>query len=127
MKVHTKVQWAVVWMLWLSAVAAWADDSIGLEFPVIDAKEAVAAHRYEFAGIDLPEGIELPGLSGLQIEAVKTRYKIRLLNQRSLSYTNIEDKPQELVRMRGYAVRYNRTMWKAVKEQELKETKKYRY
>ena len=58
---------------------------------------------------------------------MKTRYKIRLLNQRSLSYTNIEDKPQELVRMRGYAVRYNRTMWKAVKEQELKETKKYRY
>ena len=66
MKVHTKVQWAVVWMLWLSAVAAWADDSIGLGFLLSMPKKLWPRIIYEFAGMGLPEGIELPGLSGLQ-------------------------------------------------------------
>lgn len=104
-----------------------ADESIGLEFPVEDARAAAQQRRFEFAGIDLAEGIELTGLTEQQSDTVRSKYKIRLLNQRWQSYTNIEDKPDQLVRMRGYATRYNRTMWQEVRKIQLDDLRKYHY
>ena len=117
--------------VWLTGVLlcahVWADESIGLEFPVEDARQEVSANRFVFVGIEFADGIELTGLDSEQTEIVKSEYQVRALNKRWQSYGNIEDRPEELARMRGYALRYNLEMWAGIKEQKLKNFKRYRY
>lgn len=104
-----------------------ADESIGLEFPVQDARSAAAQRNYEFLGIELEEGVDLPGLSKEQQQVAKRKHKTRLLNYRWQTYTNIEERQREYVRIRKYATRYNLIMWQEMKQQKLKDFKKYRY
>lgn len=116
-------------MLWLLPVSADSkiDESIGLEFPVEDAKSALTRSHYEFVGIEYADGIELVGLDEQQSEIVKEKYHIRLLNFRWQSFTNIEGRHSELERMRAYALRYNLTMWQGLKQQQMRDIKRYRY
>lgn len=107
--------------------ATHADESIGLEFPVDDAKLAAAQRNYEFLGMDLDDGVSLPGLNVEQSEIAKHKYKVRLLNYRWKTYTNIEQRKHEFERIQGYAARYNVTMWREMKQQQLEDFKKYRY
>ncbi len=107
--------------------SSYADESIGLEFPIEDAKLAASQRNYEFLGMDLEEGVELPGLNREQAEIAKRQHKIRLLNYRWQTYTNIEQRQNEYLRIRNYAARYNLTMWQEMKQQQLKDFRKYRY
>lgn len=116
------------WALLLVASASLqADESIGLQFPAEDARAAVAAGRFEFVGIHLPEEMELPGLSKEQIEVVQEKYKVRPLNKRWNSYKNIEDRPEELLRMRLYANRYNMALWDEIEKKKVRDVRQYRY
>lgn len=119
--------WSVLLTAWLMPVAAVADESIGLEFPVEDARKSLAEYRFVFVGIALADGIDLPGLDEQQKLAVVANYKVRLLNHRWESYTNIEDRIPELDRMRAYALRYNIAMWQGLRRQEMEQFKRYRY
>lgn len=112
-------------LLMLAPVAA--DESIGLEFPVEDARAAVAEGRYEFAAIELEEGLEFPGLTPAQIERVQQDYDVRHLNHRRQTFANVETRQDELRRMRAYALRYNLMMWKAIDARKVRDFKKYRY
>lgn len=104
-----------------------ADESIGLEFPVEDAHAALRQSNYEFVGIEYADGIELTGLNERQSEIVKERYQIRMLNFRWQSFTNIEERGAELERMKAYALRYNLAMWQGLKQQQIRDAKRYRY
>lgn len=104
-----------------------ADESIGLEFPVEDAKTALHQSNFEFAAIEYADGLDFPGLDAHQTEIVKERYQVRLLNHRWQSFTNIEERQEELERMKAYALRYNLTMWQGVKQQQIRDFKRYRY
>ena len=107
--------------------SSYADESIGLEFPVEDASMAASQRNYEFLGMDLEDGVELPGLNSEQTAIAKRQHKVRLLNYRWQTYTNIEQRQKEYVRIRSYATRYNVTMWQEMKQQQLKDFRKYRY
>lgn len=107
--------------------SSYADESIGLEFPVEDAKYAASQRNYEFLGIDLEEGVVLPGLNSEQTLIVERQHKIRLLNYRWQTYNNIEQRQKEYLRIRNYAARYNLTMWQEMKQQQLRDFRKYRY
>lgn len=111
----------------LFCAQVWADESIGLEFPVEDAKTALRQSNFEFAAIAYDDGLDFPGLNQEQTKVVQERYQVRLLNQRWQSFTNIEDRQQELERMQAYALRYNLQMWKGVQAQEVRNFKRYRY
>ncbi|MFY9179090.1 MAG: hypothetical protein WAO12_04840 [Venatoribacter sp.] len=107
-----------------------ADESFGLQFPAEDARQAIIENNLEFMGIDLgEEGIELPGLSKSQIAKVQTEYRVRLLNKRWQSFTNIEEQSrmEELLRMRRYANRYNAAMWQGLQKQQMQDLRKYHY
>lgn len=118
-------------MILLPVLWAWlplqADESVGLQFPVEEAREAVAAGRYEFAGIQLADRMELPGLTPAQAERVLKEYKVKALNHRWRTFSNVEERPQELRRMQAYARRYNLMMWQEIEQQRLRDAKKYRY
>lgn len=114
-------------MLLMFMPASHADESIGLEFPVDDAKLAASQRNYEFLGMDLDDGVTLPGLNEEQSIIVKRKHKVRLLNYRWQTYTNIEERKHEFERIQSYAARYNVTMWQEMKQQQLKDFKKYRY
>ena len=114
-------------LLLLASVSLQADESIGLQFPVEDAREAVAAGRFEFVAIHMPENLEMPGLTSDQIEIVHEKYKVRSLNKRWNSYANIEDRPAELTRMRHYANRYNMALWDEIEKKKVRDLRKYRY
>jgi hypothetical protein len=109
---------------WLPALA---DESIGLEFPVEDAKAAVASRNYEFAALEMAAGLEFPGLTEAQVAQVQQEYAVKVLNQRWRTFTNIEQRPQELRRMQSYARRYNLVMWKELQQQRVQDAKRYRY
>lgn len=109
---------------WLPALA---DESIGLEFPVEDAKAAVASRNYEFAALEMATGLEFPGLTEAQAAKVQQDYAVKVLNQRWRTFTNIEQRPQELRRMQSYARRYNLVMWKELQQQKVQDAKRYRY
>lgn len=114
-------------MLLMFMPATHADESIGLEFPVDDAKLAASQRNYEFLGMDLDDGVTLPGLNEEQSIIVKRKHKVRLLNYRWQTYANIEERKHEFERIQSYAARYNVTMWQEMKQQQLKDFKKYRY
>ena len=118
---------ATALMLLMFIPASYADESIGLEFPVDDAKFAAAQRNYEFLGMDLDDGVKLPGLNAEQTEVAKRKHKVRLLNYRWQTYSNIEERKHEFERIQSYAARYNVTMWQEMKQQQLKDFKKYRY
>lgn len=104
-----------------------ADESIGLEFPVEDAHAALRQSHYEFVAIEYADGIEIVGLDAQQSQIVQEHYQVRLLNFRWQSFTNIEDRHNELARMKGYALRYNLAMWQGIKQQQMRDIKRYRY
>lgn len=114
-------------LITLFCVPIWADESIGLEFPVEDAKTALRQNDFKFAAIEYADGIDFPGLDARQTEIVQERYQVRLLNHRWQSFTNIEERQDELERMKAYALRYNLTMWQGLKQQQMREFKRYRY
>lgn len=120
-------QW--LWMMLTGALMlpVHADESVGLQFPVEDAKAAVAAGNFEFAGIQLEDRMELPGLTPEQAERVMTKFKVKALNPRWRTFANIEQRPQELRRMQSYARRYNMMMWKEIDQHQLRDAKRYRY
>ncbi len=109
---------------WLPALA---DETIGLEFPVEDAKAAVASRNYEFVALEMADGLEFPGLTEAQAGQVQQEYAVKVLNQRWRTFTNIEQRPQELRRMQSYARRYNLMMWKELQQQKVRDAKRYRY
>ena len=114
----------------ISLCAPWtvqADESIGLEFPVEDARKALAEYRFVFVGIALADGVDLPGLDADQKQVVVDNYKVRLLNQRWESYTNIEERIPEFERMKAYGLRYNLAMWQGLRRQEIEQFNRYRY
>lgn len=117
----------IFWLGLMLSVWSLADESIGLEFPVEDARQALSDNRFQFVGIEFADSVELPGLDEEQSAIAKEGYSVRMLNKRWQSFNNIEDRPEELARMRGYALRYNIEMWRGIKEQKIKNFKRYRY
>lgn len=114
-------------LLLLASASLQADESIGLQFPVEEARLAVTEGRFEFVAIDMPENLEMPGLTRAQMDVVREKYKVRSLNRRWNSYANIEDRPEELTRMRHYANRYNMALWDEIEKKKVRDMKKYRY
>lgn len=112
-------------LLWLPVAVA--DESIGLAFPVDDAKAAVASRTYEFAALEMADGLEFPGLTEVQAQTVQRDYSVRVLNQRWRIFANIEERPRELRRMQSYARRYNLVMWKELQQQKVQDVRRYRY
>lgn len=114
-------------LAWVSSLCA--DESVGLnlQYPIEDAKAAVAARNYEFAAIQMSDSLDFPGLNTSQAARVQQQYKVRVLNHRWRTFANIEQRPQELRRMQSYARRYNLMMWKELEQQKVQDAQRYRY
>jgi len=80
--------------------------------PTDDARQHYQQGQVAFVGIQLAEGLEIPGLKPAQQDVVRQQYEIRPLNRRWKTFANIEQQADELGRLRSYAVRYNLMMWK---------------
>lgn len=113
---------------WLLATAATAQaDGNLLAYPVDDAKSAFRTGNYEFVGIELANQVELPGLDDSQAATVKAQYRIRLMNKRWKTFNQIEDKPEELLRLRQYGLRFNLTLWRLLQTKKMEDARRYRY
>ncbi len=111
-----------------SASAVWAgDDQNLLAYPVQDARDTFRTGQYEFVGIQLADGVELPGLKDVEADKVRREYRIRPLNKRWETFANVEDDPAKLARLRQYALRFNLTMWRLLQKKELQDATRYRY
>lgn len=117
-----------VYLLLMSASALWAaEDQNLLAYPVQDARDTFGAGQYEFVGIQLADGVELPGLKDTEADKVRREYRIRPLNKRWETFANVEDDPAKLARLRQYALRFNLTMWRLLQKKELQDATRYRY
>mgnify|MGYP005819363055 CR=1 FL=1 len=117
-----------VYLLLMSASALWAaDDQNLLAYPVQDARDTFRTGQYEFVGIQLADGVELPGLKDAEADKVRRDYRIRPLNKRWETFANVEDDPAKLARLRQYALRFNLTMWRLMQKKELQDATRYRY
>ncbi len=94
--------------------------------PVQDAKQAHRNGIKEFVGIELETEILLVGLSPSQQEHVRAHYRIRPINQRWESFSNVEDDPKRFYKLKRYANRYNLMMMKLI-EQDQPKKRQYRY
>lgn len=113
-------------LLAVSAVFA-GDDQNLLAYPVQDARDTFRSGQYEFVGIQLADGVELPGLKDAEAQTVRRDYRIRPLNKRWETFANVEDDPAKLLRLRQYALRFNLTMWRLLQKKELQDATRYRY
>ncbi|MCT7360967.1 MAG: hypothetical protein COB09_14760 [Thalassobium sp.] len=112
----------------LAVSAAFAgDDQNLLAYPVQDARDTFRSGQYEFVGIQLADGVELPGLKDAEAQTVRRDYRIRPLNKRWETFANVEDDPAKLLRLRQYALRFNLTMWRLLQKKELQDATRYRY
>lgn len=94
--------------------------------PTDDARLHYQQGQVAFVGIQLAEGLEIPGLKPAQQDVVRQQYEIRPLNRRWKTFANIEQQADELGRLRSYAVRYNLMMWKLDRSPK-SDRFKYRY
>lgn len=116
---------ALGWLL-TTAVTVQADGNL-LAYPVDDAKSAFRTGNYEFVGIELADKVELPGLDDSQVATVQAQYRIRLMNKRWKTFDQIEDKPEELLRLRQYGLRFNLTLWRLLQTKKMEDARRYRY
>lgn len=119
---------ASLFLALMAIPAAWAgDDQNLLAYPVQDARDSFRTGQYEFVGIQLADGVELPGLKDVEADKVRREYRIRPLNKRWETFANVEDDPAKLARLRQYALRFNLTMWRLMQKKELQDATRYRY
>jgi hypothetical protein len=110
----------LVWHPW-----AYAEDS--LTSPVIDAKQAYHNGIKEFVGIQLADELLLLGVKTNRQAEIRKKHMIRPLNHRWRTRDNLEQNPRRLYKLKRYANRYNLTIDKLLKAEELEQQRRYRY
>ena len=98
-----------------------------LASPVLDAKQAYSEGNLDLVGIQLDDGVILPGIK--QEEQAKTRkqHSVRPLNRHWRTLKNAGRDSRELYSLKRYANRYNLTMMKLIKSKKLEQQRRYRY
>ena len=95
--------------------------------PTLDARELYDRGVREFVGIQLDSGMLVPGIEKEQRPEIEKQYKIRALNKRWKTFSNIEHDKDRLHDLRIYANRFNITMWRLIEAEKNKPKRIYRY
>lgn len=99
----------------------------GLVSPALDAKQAYSKGNLDLVGIQLADGIILPGIRPEQEKKVRKRHRIRALNRHFRTLSGAAQDARELYSLKRYANRYNLTMMKLIKSKKLEQQQRYRY
>lgn len=99
----------------------------GLVSPALDAKQAYSKGNLDLVGIQLADGIILPGIRPEQEKKVRKRHRIRALNRHFRTLSGAAPDARELYSLKRYANRYNLTMMKLIKSKKLEQQQRYRY
>lgn len=95
--------------------------------PVLDAKEAYRRGNSDLVGIQVEEGLLLPGIKENQQERVRKEHRIQPLNRRWRTLKNNDKATREFYNLKRYANRYNLTIMKLIKAEKVEQNSRYRY
>jgi hypothetical protein len=95
--------------------------------PVLDAKEAYRRGNSDLVGIQVEEGLLLPGIKEKQQERVRKEHRIQPLNRRWRTLKNNDKATREFYNLKRYANRYNLTIMKLIKAEKVEQNSRYRY
>ena len=122
----------LLWIGWIAIAgfSPWVSADRGydlIQAPVQDAQTAFEQGVLEFVGIQLQKELRTPGLKPQQRKVVDETYRIRPLNRRWKTFSNVEQDRSKMRDLTLYANRFNIKMWQLIERQQRQATRQYRY